>query len=121
MRRPWSDGTLAGEDAKVWLDRIQPEHDNIRAALAWSLENDPELALRLASSLRLFWEVRGHFSEGFRWIEEGLPRRADVAPEVRIEGIVRERNNRVPHRQGDVSQERWEEALEIARELADDL
>jgi len=50
--------------------------------LARFLNVDPELALRLASSLRLFWEVRGHFSEGFRWIEAGLPRRADVAPEV---------------------------------------
>ena len=113
--------TLAGEDAKVWLDRIQPEHDNIRAALAWSLENDPELALRLASSLRLFWEVRGHFSEGFRWIEEGLPRRADVAPEVRMRALSA--SGTIGFRIGkvDVSQERWEEALEIARELADDL
>jgi predicted ATPase len=113
--------TFAGEDAKVWLDRIQPEHDNIRAALAWSLENDPELELRLASSLRLFWEVRGHFSEGFRWIEEGLPRRADVAPEVRMRALSA--SGTIGFRIGkvDVSQERWEEALEIARELADDL
>ena len=58
--------TLAGEDMTVWLDRIQPEHDNIRAALAWSLEHEPELTLRQASSLRLFWEVRGHFSEGLQ-------------------------------------------------------
>ena len=65
--------TLAGEDMTAWLDRIQPEHDNIRAALAWSLEHEPELALRLASSLRLFWEVRGNFSEGLGWIEEALP------------------------------------------------
>ena len=92
------EGTFAGEDATVWLDRIQPEHDNIRAALTWSLENDPELALRLASSLRLFWEVRGHFSEGFRWIEEGLPRRADVAPEVRMRALSASGTIGVPHR-----------------------
>ena len=115
------EGTFAGEDATVWLDRIQPEHDNIRAALTWSLENDPELALRLASSLRLFWEVRGHFSEGFRWIEEGLPRRADVAPEVRMRALSASGTIGFRIAKVDVSQERWEEALEIARELADDL
>lgn len=113
--------TLAGEDAKVWLDRIQPEHDNIRAALAWSLEQDPELALRLASSLRLFWEVRGHFSEGFRWLEEGFRRGVDVAPEVRLRALSASGTIAFRIAKVDVSQERWETALEIARELGDDL
>jgi len=113
--------TLAGEDAKEWLDRIQPEHDNIRAALAWSLEEDPEVTLRLASSLRLFWEVRGHFSEGFRWLEEALPRAAGAAPEVRVRALSA--SGTIAFRLGkvEVSEERWEEALEIARELGDDL
>jgi predicted ATPase/DNA-binding SARP family transcriptional activator/Tfp pilus assembly protein PilF len=113
--------TLAGEDAKEWLDRIQPEHDNIRAALAWSLEEDPEVTLRLASSLRLFWEVRGHFSEGFRWLEEALPRAAGAAPEVRMRALSA--SGTIAFRLGkvEVSEERWEEALEIARELGDDL
>jgi predicted ATPase/DNA-binding SARP family transcriptional activator/Tfp pilus assembly protein PilF len=113
--------TLAGEDAKEWLDRIQPEHDNIRAALAWSLEEDPEVTLRLASSLRLFWEVRGHFSEGFRWLEDALPRAAGAAPEVRMRALSA--SGTIAFRLGkvEVSEERWEEALEIARELGDDL
>jgi len=113
--------TLAGEDAKEWLDRIQPEHDNIRAALAWSLEGDPEVTLRLASSLRLFWEVRGHFSEGFRWLEDALPRAAGAAPEVRMRALSA--SGTIAFRLGkvEVSEERWEEALEIARELGDDL
>ena len=113
--------TLAGEDAKEWLDRIQPEHDNIRAALAWSLEEDPEVTLRLASSLRLFWEVRGHFSEGFRWLEEALPRAAGAAPEVRMRALSA--SGTIAFRLGkvEVSEERWEEALEIARKLGDDL
>ncbi len=68
-----ADRTTAGENATEWLDRIQPEHGNIRAALSWSVEEAPELALRLASSLRLFWEVRGHASEGARWLEQALP------------------------------------------------
>ena len=54
---------VVGDD--VWLDLVQPEHDNARAALAWSLEEEPVLALRLASGLKTFWEVRGHFSRRF--------------------------------------------------------
>jgi predicted ATPase/DNA-binding SARP family transcriptional activator/Tfp pilus assembly protein PilF len=113
--------SVAGEDATMWLDRIQPEHDNIRAALAWAVDEDSEIALRLASSLRLFWEVRGHFSEGSRWLEEALPHADGVEPRVRMRalsasGTIEFRIGRV-----DVSQERWETALEIARELGDDL
>ena len=90
--------TLAGEDMTVWLDRIQPEHDNIRAALAWSLEHEPELTLRQASSFRLFWEVRGNFREGLRWIEEALPYAGDMTPEVRFRGAGRQRSHRDPPR-----------------------
>src|SRR6185437_9951962 len=109
--------TLAGEDMAVWLDRIQPEHDNMRAALAWSLEAEPELALRLASSVRLFWEVRGHFREGWSWIEQGLSRAADVAPEVRLHGLAA--SGAIATRLGelDLAQERKEASLALAREL----
>jgi predicted ATPase/Tfp pilus assembly protein PilF len=114
-------GTYAGEDIPTWLDRIQPEHDNIRAALAWALEEAPDLALRLASSLRLFWEVRGHFSEGAGWLEEALPRAAGAAPEFRVRGISV--SGTIAFRLGDIdrAQERFVTALELARELGDEL
>jgi predicted ATPase/class 3 adenylate cyclase len=49
-----------------WVNRMQQEHDNLRAALQWSMTaNDAsEICLRLATTLGLFWEVRGYFSEG---------------------------------------------------------
>ena len=113
--------SVGGEDATVWLDRIQPEHDNIRAALAWSLEKDPELALRLASSLRLFWEVRGHFSEGGRWLEEALPHADDVAPLVRLRALSA--SGAIAFRVGThrLAGERFGAALELARELGEEL
>ena len=113
--------TTAGENATEWLDRIQPEHDNIRAALAWSLEREPELALRLASSLRLFWEVRGHTTEGARWLEQALPRGADATPEVRRKALSA--SGAIAFRVGnlELAQERWDAALELARGLGDDL
>ena len=111
--------TVAGED--VWLERIQPEHDNIRAALAWSLEEDPVLALRLASSLRLFWEVRGHFNEGIRWIEEALPRATAAPPELRMKALAVSGAIATRLHELDLAQERKEAALALARELGEDL
>jgi predicted ATPase/DNA-binding SARP family transcriptional activator len=50
---------------RAWLERLESEHDNLRAALAWAVEReDVEIGLRLAAALGPFWEVRGYFSEG---------------------------------------------------------
>ncbi len=59
---------LAGAEMVALLDLLEREHDNLRAALAWSLQA-PNLALglRLAAALQQFWTVRGHFGEGARW------------------------------------------------------
>jgi predicted ATPase/DNA-binding SARP family transcriptional activator/Tfp pilus assembly protein PilF len=113
--------TLAGEDMTVWLDRIQPELDNIRAALAWSLEHEPELTLRQASSLRLFWEVRGLFREGLQWIEDALPYAADMTPDIRFRAFAG--SGAIATRLGDLdlAQERKEAALALGREVGDEL
>ena len=49
-----------------WINRMEQEHDNLRAALEWSTtaEGTEEVSLRLAGALGLFWEARGYFSEG---------------------------------------------------------
>jgi predicted ATPase/class 3 adenylate cyclase len=49
-----------------WIDRMEQEHDNLRAALEWSKTADgaAETCLRLADALGLFWEVRGYYTEG---------------------------------------------------------
>jgi predicted ATPase/DNA-binding SARP family transcriptional activator/DNA-binding CsgD family transcriptional regulator len=62
----------------AWLERLEAEHDNLRAALSWSLEDEPETALRLVTALARFWEVRSYFSEGSAWLEAAL-RRSDRA------------------------------------------
>jgi predicted ATPase/DNA-binding SARP family transcriptional activator len=63
---------LRAFDMVMWLDRLEAEHDNIRAALDWALENDVEAHLRLASALLWFWHIRGHKNEGVDWLERGL-------------------------------------------------
>ena len=62
----------AGLAKKEWLERLDAEHNNIRAALAWYREHDPPTALRLASSMSAFWSLRGHHTEGRQRLGELL-------------------------------------------------
>jgi len=60
---------LHGAEQLAWLDRLETEHDNLRAALAWSqAAGHANVALRLAGTLGWFWFVRGHLTEGRAWL-----------------------------------------------------
>jgi DNA-binding NarL/FixJ family response regulator len=64
---------LTGAEQKMWLQQLEAEEDNMRAALHWAIEHRAgELAQRMAGALQPFWFVRGHWSEGRRWLEESL-------------------------------------------------
>ncbi|MGA8206945.1 MAG: tetratricopeptide repeat protein, partial [Candidatus Dormiibacterota bacterium] len=65
------------------LDRLEAEHDNMRAALAWSLQTpaatlvpdsaeQPAIGLRLVQALAYFWYRHGHLLEGRRWLERAI-------------------------------------------------
>ena len=57
----------------AWLDVIDREHDNLRAALGWSRDTgDHDTLLRLAGALAIFWYYRGHLNEGQRWLDQAL-------------------------------------------------
>jgi hypothetical protein len=61
---------MFGPEAGPWLGRLEREHDNFRAALAWARERgEVELGLRLAAALTMFWYMRGSFTEGHGWVE----------------------------------------------------
>ena len=62
-----------------WLNRLEIEQENLRAALRWALDKENafknqhvEAAARMVSALWLFWFIRGRFSEGRRWAEQAL-------------------------------------------------
>ena len=64
---------LTGAEQATWFDRLEADHDNLRAALRWSMAaGEPAIGPRLAAQLAGFWSRRGHLSEGRAWIEAAL-------------------------------------------------
>jgi len=78
---------LGGGQQATWLTRLQAEHDNLRAALAWSLAGEPEVGLRLAGALWRFWEICGYFTEGRGWLEQALAA-GGAAPALRAKALT---------------------------------
>ena len=64
---------LRGPEDIEWFQRLEAEHDNLRAALSWAFERgEVELALRLAAALCIFWRAHGDMAEGREWLEAAL-------------------------------------------------
>jgi predicted ATPase/DNA-binding CsgD family transcriptional regulator len=76
---------LEGAQQLRWLERLDEGHDNIRAALSWSLGQgeDTELGLRMGAALGEFWYLRGYLDEGRRWLEEALAKSGQTPARAR--------------------------------------
>jgi predicted ATPase/DNA-binding XRE family transcriptional regulator len=68
---------LLGAEQRVWLDRLDHDHENLRAALKWLAETDPSAALRLTAALGMFWSARGYYAEGRDWLTRLLAQYAE--------------------------------------------
>ncbi len=79
---------LHGPEQARWLDRLEEEQDNLRAALDYGAKEDPLLGLRLANALYWFWYVRGHFREGEKWLTLLLECASEAPPFDRAWGLV---------------------------------
>lgn len=83
---------LTGANQEAWLDRVVTEHDNFRAALAWSQgEGDPVTGVRLGDALWWFWSNRGYWREGRDWLQSALKRLSLTAETPRPHQISRAR------------------------------
>lgn len=113
---------LSGPRQVVWLDRLEADHDNLRAALKWCQEvaDDTETGLRLAGSLWRFWDTRGYLSEGWNHLHAALSKKGVVgrtsARAKALEGAGRAAyyQNVYGH-----AQSLFNESLTICRELED--
>ena len=113
---------LRGPGQEAWLDRLEAEHDNLRAALEWSAghEEGAGAQMRLAGALRWFWFIRGYWTEGRRWLEAVLAR-SGGGPDVALTRVL-QGAARLARFQGDYGRARTlcEEGLTLSRRLGDE-
>jgi predicted ATPase/DNA-binding SARP family transcriptional activator len=113
-----ADPHLRGPQTVPLLDRLEAEHDNLRAALAFCLETgDPALGLRFVAIVVWFWWLRGHLREGRRWVEAVLAVSRDVKTRPRVRAL--NGLGLLMYWLGDVETPVLEENLTLARELGD--
>jgi predicted ATPase len=111
---------LAGSQQSVWVERLEVEHDNLREALSWDLEQrEGETALRLVAALWRFWFLRGYLSEGIKWLERVLGEGEPAASPARVKAL--EGMGWMFQFRGDQERARatYEEMLTLSRELGD--
>jgi non-specific serine/threonine protein kinase len=76
-------------DLEQVLVRLDPEHDNVRAALAWSEVNgEVEISLRLAHAMSTYWSVRGYYPEGRGWLERAIAHGECAPVAARIRALL---------------------------------
>ncbi len=115
---------LGGPQQLMWFERLEREHDNLRAALSWLLEQGAagqsnELALRLSGALAVFWWLRGYVSEGWHWLERVLDESRGVRSAARAKALIGA--GQIATFQDDFSQTEalCREGLALYRELGD--
>ena len=106
----------------TWLNRLDAEYDNLRAALDWCLDRreGADLAMRMAGALAVFWGMRGRASEGRRFLSAALALPgADAPTAVRAEALGRAGG--LAQMQADYAGGRacYNESLAIRRALGD--
>jgi non-specific serine/threonine protein kinase len=112
---------LLGGGELLWMNRLEEEHDNLRAALGWATEIPAreEFALALVDALYHFWHVRGYLSESRAWMERAL---ALSAEPTEVRARLLNYAGRIAQMQGDLkTAERYQqEALEMQSYLGDE-
>jgi tetratricopeptide (TPR) repeat protein len=111
---------LLGGKAAEWLETLEQEHDNLRFALEWSLENEPETALRIVGAIYGFWISRGYLSEGVKWTRAALERNGEEA-DTKLRAKAYSGIGHLSWRQGDLeaAEQFFQEGLRLAREIDD--
>jgi ATP/maltotriose-dependent transcriptional regulator MalT len=122
---------LSGPQQVAWLDRLEEEHDNLRAALEWSRAEAGdagmvegggrlEIGLRIGGALFGFWDMRDHFTEGREQVAQLLALSESAAPSAsRAKALMTA--GRLTTHQGDLARAvaLYDESLELYEALGD--
>ncbi len=79
---------LTGHDQHEWLSIIDREVGNIRPAIGWSIQHQPEIALRTVAALGRWCYLRGRYTDGRRWAGSALRAWPDAPSELRAPVLV---------------------------------
>ena len=79
---------LTGAGQAAWLDRLDLEYGNLRAAIRWMLVHHPVAALRLGAAIWPFWQIRGHLAEGEMWLRDALAQSVTASPAERTGALI---------------------------------
>ncbi len=80
---------LWGPDQAAWLERLEAEHGNLRAALRWALEHgDAATAQRTAAAVWRLWDMYGYLGEGRQWLDEALAAGEATPPSLRARVLL---------------------------------
>lgn len=116
-----AEGELTRATQAEWLERLERELDNIRAALDWCLSSGRvEDALRALSALERFWRARGHLTEVRRLLSQGLAKAEGVSSSVRARALWTAGHEAMMQSDYCAAVPAFEEALGIFRKLEDD-
>jgi len=115
---------LQGSQQAEWLERLEREHDNLRATLSWSLEpkqSEPnsEIALRLCEKLVMFWEVRGLYREALAYLEQVLASSGGVVTPLRARALKAAADFATNQGDYDRAEAMCRESLALFREFED--
>lgn len=116
-----SDCEFSRTDQRHWFERLEAEHDNLRAALRWSIHeaHDADKSLRLCGALWHFWQAHGYASEGRLWFEAALALEGPASDSIRAKAV--HGASALASIQGDLerSLKFLEESLALRRKLGD--
>lgn len=108
---------LTGPAQVHWLERLDTEQDNIRAALTWALDEAPEDGMRLASMLWRYWATRGMLTEGHTWLCRFLALPVKVDDNVRAKTLGSVGNLSVDLGDYTTASDAYSQALEIRERI----
>jgi tetratricopeptide (TPR) repeat protein len=117
-----AESELTGSSQAAWFERLEREHDNLRGALSYSIEqNKVEEGLRLAGSLWRFWDVRGYVAEGRGVLSDLLSRTVDTSIKASVRAKALTGAGVLAGNQGDYERQKKivEESLHLYREMDD--